>query len=311
MTRGHRAAKLNFDGGIQLFSFVDAGACTDFTCPICLGPMEVPTQAVCLGADEGHRACQLCLQRVVSGNRRCPRCNVPVAMGFRDAALERQMKPIRVKCDLCDWQGLWGDRTGHLEACEEAGRQLGWRCPLENCPFTAETEREVEVHLLAGFQEHLELARPIARLPAQHPTFGCKDTAQVYLPDLAAFHRTGLPIDSPAFSASKGYLCKITLQPGEEESLFVYLKFFPDLSKPGIFPFARPFHVFIVNPDSQSHVAVELVDYHISLETRLIDYNINPPVSGHWTGGIGPNKFVRSRIHDLNRTHLIVKVIVL
>jgi len=311
MTQNPRAAKLNFDETNHVFSFIDDNTSALFVCPICLGPIERPVQAICGGIDEGHRACKACLQKVLVKNRRCPTCDMPCEMGFRDGALERQMKPVQVKCDCCGWHGPWPDRKSHLEVCDEAKQQLGWRCPMDDCPFTAQTEAEVEAHMLENFQEHLVRAQSIVEEPPLHISFGCKDTSQVYLPNLAGFHTAGLPVSGPAFIASKGFLCTMVLNPVEGEGITVELKLLPRRCRPGVFPFEQPFYVLVVDPDEQARVESRLVDFHITLGTRLTDQNINPPATmDTWTGGLSIT-IDRAQIQAVNRNHLIVKVIVL
>jgi len=269
-------------------------------------------RVVCEGVDEGHRACRACLTQVMSGNLRCPTCNVRCEPGAKDGALERQMKPLEVKCDCCEWSGPWGDRIEHIAVCDNAAGRLGWKCPVEACHFTADTEREVEIHLLAGFQEHLELARPAAAAPPKHPSFGCKDTAQVYIASLAAFHASGERISSPQFVAAGGYVCLMTVSSGEHESVKVALRFCPKVCDPDYapFPFSRPFIVSIVDPDHQSKCTTRQTKFHLTLETRHSDSNICPPATqASWTAGI-TRSFTREEIWALNRCHIIVKLYV-
>jgi len=308
------AAQPNLLNAQAVFLFRDADAAADCMCPICMGPLELPTQVICQGVDEGHRVCKECLEQLIaSGNRRCPRCNIPCAPGVKDGLLERRMKEYEVKCNCCGWCGPWKDRASHALACEAAANRLGWKCPLFGCAFTARTEREVEAHLLAGFQEHLELARPAARAAPLHPDLGCKDTAQVYIPDVAAFHARGDALDSPIFIAGGGYTCLVTATPREEECIEVALRFWPRDCYPEVapFPFPRPFKIMIINPDRQADATSRYVGHHLTTETRHTDVNICPPANTDaWTSGISGH-FMRQEVQAINGVHIIIKLFVM
>jgi len=314
LPHGSQTAQVNLDNLHSVFSFVDGDASADYVCVICMGPLEQPTQIICQGVDEGHRVCKACLHRLIaSGNRRCPRCNVPCAAGVKDALLERKMRQCEIKCDCCEWRGSWEDRLNHVKRCEEAMKIIGWRCPLEACSFTADTQREVELHLLAGFREHLDLARPVVGVSTLYPNIGCKDTAQVYIPDLAAFHAQTDSIHSPVFMAASGYCCTMAVTPLANEVSQVALRFCPAQCRHQLapFPFDRPFEAVIVNPDQQAIARFRHVDHHLTLETRHTDANINPPVTQtSWTGGISTN-FSRDDVHSLNDTHILFKLFVM
>jgi len=307
-----RVATVDPCGLGHLFSLVEDACRDDFTCPVCLSPFEVPRQVICNGVDEGHRACAACLGQILESNSRCPGCNSPCVAGFRDGHLERRMKSVLVRCDGCNWRGPWADRVQHAADCEGLQSKLSWQCPVDGCSFTAPTEREVEVHMLTRFQDHVRLAAPPVAAMPRFPDHAGKDFAQLYIPSLARFHEQGESVDTPTFLAGNGYVCLMTVWPRQAQSIEVGLRFFPSLSEEAAtFPFARPFSILLGDPDIRSRVTKRTISWHVTVRSRSSDPNICPPrTSEQWTGGLSTT-FTRDECYNLSTEHLFVSVYIL
>eukprot|EP00927_Polykrikos_kofoidii_P068458 TRINITY_DN63816_c0_g1_i1.p1 TRINITY_DN63816_c0_g1~~TRINITY_DN63816_c0_g1_i1.p1 ORF type:complete len:329 (+),score=18.74 TRINITY_DN63816_c0_g1_i1:130-1116(+) len=284
--------------------FEDAAVAQEFYCPICLCPLNDPIQLICNGQLEGHRTCSGCMRNI----KRCPSCNVRCEKGLKDHAAARAMRLLRVKCPFCqvhrcELAGL----EAHCRHCEAAIAVLPKLCPVPVCDFRAETEEDLQTHLLEGFQHHVTLSIP---KPPPFSTSSSKDTAQIYLPDLSDMFSASEPKQAPVFWAGSGYLCLFQVGPGLN-GLKCSLRFYRSTSLPNVvWPFPLPFVFHLMNPDEVCVVKTYNVDFHITSETRDTDPNINPEPIPQWTAGIS-HEFNEAECRALNPTHLVVVVTVL
>ena len=99
-------------------------------CPLCLHTIREPYQADCCGST----FCRVCVERVKTDNRPCPRCKAKKFDTFEDKRLKQTLYEFKVYCTNkkqgCKWVGQLSQLDNHLNSNPTQEKQL------EGCQFT-------------------------------------------------------------------------------------------------------------------------------------------------------------------------------
>lgn len=118
-----------------------------YRCPLCKKALKNPLQTAC-----GHRFCQICLNRTVSGiNRKCPVDGQIIDPVFQDISCQRELLQLVCVCNNqnhgCTWSGKLQNLTDHLSLC--AYKEV--QCPNAGCAIkllSQNLKEHVEVNCL-------------------------------------------------------------------------------------------------------------------------------------------------------------------